>query len=146
MARFEVTNALAVSPVQLYTIIADTSTWGDWFLLHDGFAEQPPEHIGVNTTLVQNIRMLGMSQKLELTITAFKPPMQLTMSGSSPAGITCEFSFAIERSPGGSKLTIAGDFAGPILTGQLSQVIQGDAQAQLTKSMAKLGEITGSEA
>ncbi|MET8876179.1 type II toxin-antitoxin system Rv0910 family toxin [Nocardia sp. NPDC004278] len=146
MAEFEVTSALAVSPAQLYALIADTSTWGDWFLLHGGFAEQPPERIGVNTKLVQNIRMLGTTQRLELTIAAFKPPMQLTLSGSSPAGVTCEFSFIIERSPGGCRLTIAGDFAGPILTGQLAKVIEGDAQAQLTKSMARLCKITGSDA
>ncbi|WP_228000211.1 type II toxin-antitoxin system Rv0910 family toxin [Nocardia australiensis] len=144
MAKFEVTNALEVNPMRLYTIIADTSTWGDWFQLHGGFAEIPPEHIGVNSMLAQNIRMLGMTQRLDLTITAFKPPMELTLSGSSPAGITCEFTFAIERRPGGCQLTISGDFTGPVLTGQLSQVIEHDAQKQLTKSMAKLREITGS--
>ncbi|MGV9614381.1 type II toxin-antitoxin system Rv0910 family toxin [Nocardia xishanensis] len=146
MARFEVTSALEVSPAQLYALIADTATWGDWFLLHDGFAEQPPEHIGVNTKLVQNIRMLGMTQRLDLTIAAFKPPMRLTLSGSSPAGVTCEFSFAIERSPGGCRLTIAGDFSGPVLTGQLAKVVEGDAQAQLTESMARLSKLTRSDA
>lgn len=142
MAEFEVSRALEASPMQLYSIIANTSTWQDWFLMHDGFLEQPPERMAVNSTLVQNIRMLGMSHKLELTITAFKPPMQLTLSGRSEIGLVCEFTFGIERRPGGSQLTIAGNFTGSMLNAQLEQVIERDAHSQLTNSMSKLATLS----
>ncbi|RMI32605.1 SRPBCC family protein [Nocardia stercoris] len=130
--------------MRLYSVIADTATWGDWFQMHGGFAEAPPTNIGVNSKLAQNIRLMGMTQRLDLTVVAFKPPMELTLAGSSPAGITCEFTFAIARRPGGCELTIAGDFDGPVLTEQLSQLIENDAQTQLAGSMDKLHEITGS--
>ncbi|MCP2275880.1 type II toxin-antitoxin system Rv0910 family toxin [Nocardia amikacinitolerans] len=144
MAGFEITQELDVSATQIYSIIADTGTWGEWFMMHDGFLEDPPEHMTVNSKLVQSIRMLGMTHRLELTITAFKPPMQLVFSGSSPAGVSCEFSFGIQRVPGGCSLTIAGDFAGPMVNGQLGQVIERDARQLLTDSMHKLEAMTGS--
>ncbi|MET9487046.1 SRPBCC family protein [Nocardia sp. NPDC006630] len=142
MSGFEVTRALEASPMQLYSILANTSTWQEWFVMHDGFVEQPPERMSVNSTLVQNVRMLGMSHKLELTITAFKPPMQLTLAGRSEVGLICEFSFGIERRPGGSQLTIAGNFSGAMLNAQLTQVIERDAQTQLTNSMSKLAKLS----
>ncbi|MGV9740670.1 type II toxin-antitoxin system Rv0910 family toxin [Nocardia farcinica] len=142
MAGFEVSRALDASPAQIYTIIADTTTWSEWFMLHESFAEAPPEHITVNSRMVQNIRMLGMSQRIELTATAFKPPMQLIISGRSPAGVSCEFSFAIERKPGGCQLTIAGAFSGAVLTGQLEQAVQREAQTQLVASIGKLAALS----
>jgi hypothetical protein len=142
MTRIEVSQKLDASPAQLYSTIANTATWREWFTMHDKFLEDPPEQIAVNSRLVQNIRMLGMTHKLELTITDFKPPMRLTMSGTAAAGVTCEFSFSIERRPGGADLTITGDFGGPLLTAQLAQAVGSDAQAQLTESLNRLAALS----
>ncbi|MET7768403.1 SRPBCC family protein [Nocardia sp. NPDC005366] len=138
MAHIEVTKLLTVNPARLYATIADPSTWGNWFALHDNFVEEPPKQISVNTRMVQNVRILGMSHRVELTVTSFRPPMQLVMSGSSAAGVTCEFHFSVERHSGGSKLTFSGDFTGAALTGQLMRAVDTDVVAKLEASLDKL--------
>ncbi|RDI42795.1 type II toxin-antitoxin system Rv0910 family toxin [Nocardia mexicana] len=141
MNRIEVVQELAVAPPQLYSIISDTDSWGDWFTLHDRFLEQPPEQLQLNSRLVQAIRVMGMSHTVELTVTEFRPPIRLTLSGRGTGGMTCDFEFGIERSPAGTTLSISGVFEGPMLNAQLSRIVEEDGRTQLTASLDRLSTL-----
>lgn len=146
MNTIEVVQELAVAPPQLYSIIADTESWGDWFTLHDRFLERPPDRLQVNSRLVQAIRVLGMSQTVELTVTEFRPPIRLTLSGRGSGGMTCDFEFEVERCAGGTRLSISGRFEGPILNDQLARMVEQDGRTQLTASLGLLSELAAARA
>ncbi|MFB7716594.1 SRPBCC family protein [Nocardia sp. NPDC056100] len=141
MAHIEVTKLMNVNPARLYATIADPSTWGQWFAMHDTFVGEPPKQIAVNSRMVQNVHVLGMSHRVELTVTSFRPPMHLVLSGSSAAGVACEFRFSVRRQAGGSELTLSGDFTGPALTGGLMRAVDTDVVAKLEASLDRLAAL-----
>ncbi|MGN2638903.1 hypothetical protein ACTD5D_22605 [Nocardia takedensis] len=102
-----------------------------------------PGRLTVNSRMVQNIRMLGMSHQMELIVTEYRPPLRLVMTGRGSGGISCEFEFSIERHSGGSTLSMQGEFNGPLINAELAQVVAQDADTQMRESMRRLAVPAG---
>ena len=147
MGHIEVTKVFAnIAPDALFATVADTSTWGEWFTVHEKFMEEPPAKLEVGSRLVEKVVMLGMANKLESTITALDAPNTLTVAGTGMAGVKCEFTFSMKPEGTGTELTIAGDFDGALIKGALGKAVEKDGTKHLSKSLDQLAVLAATRA
>ena len=123
-------------------MIADPSTWADWFTIHEKWLSEVPAALSPGTQLSAKIVMLGMANKIDWTVDAIEAPRQLSMRGTGMAGVKCAFTFNLE--PAGdsaSKFTLSGDFEGALIKGALGKAVEKDGAKQLDKTLAQLTEL-----
>ncbi|MBS9534825.1 SRPBCC family protein [Mycobacterium sp. M1] len=146
MGHIEATKQLSVSPDALWATVADPSTWGDWFTIHERWMEEPPATLEPGATLVAKIMMLGMANKIEWKVEQVQAPHSLTLSGTGMAGVKCEFNFTVTPSGDGSEFSVAGDFEGALVKGALAKAVEKDGAKQLDKTLAQLEALAAAAA
>ncbi|MGW5316580.1 type II toxin-antitoxin system Rv0910 family toxin [Nocardia thailandica] len=138
MGHIEYTRTLTATPEALWSIIADPSSWGDWFSIHERWMEEPPATLTVGAKLVAKIFMLGMANKLEWVVEEVDEPRTLVLGGTGMAGVKVRFTFTVAAAGAGSELGIAGDFEGALIKGALGKAVEKDGLVQLEKSLTAL--------
>lgn len=142
MGHIEAERHLPAPVAAVWAIIADPSTWGDWFTVHEKWLQEAPATLTAGENLVAKIVMLGMANKIEWTVEGVDAPRQLSMSGTGMAGVKCSFTFTLE--PAGdnaARFMLAGDFEGALIKGALGKAVEKDGAKQLDKSLAALAEL-----
>ena len=147
MGHIEATREIPAPPDAIWATVANPSTWGDWFTIHEKWLEEPPTTLSPGARLVAKIVMLGMANKIEWTVDSVDAPRRLTMSGTGMAGVKCSFAFTLE--PSGDKastFTVAGDFEGALIKGALGKAVEKDGIKQLDTTLTQLGQLAATNA
>jgi uncharacterized protein YndB with AHSA1/START domain len=147
MGHIEAERELPAPVDAVWAMIADPSTWADWFTIHEKWLDEPPATLTPGVHLVAKIVMLGMANKIEWTVDSVDAPRQLRMSGTGMAGVKCSFTFNL--APAGdraSRFSLTGDFEGAMIKGALGKAVEKDGAKQLDKTLAQLTELAAANA
>ena len=147
MGHIEATRELPAPPDAIWETVADLSTWGSWFTIHDRWLEEPPATLTAGTKLTAKIVMLGMANKIEWTVEDVDPPGRVQLTGTGMAGVKCSFTFTLEPSGNNaSTFTVTGDFDGALIKGALGKAVEKDGAKQLDQSLDQLGQLAAAKA
>jgi uncharacterized protein YndB with AHSA1/START domain len=147
MGHIEAQRQLPASPHAVWTTVADPSTWGTWFTIHERWMEEPPATLSAGARLTAKIVLLGMANKIEWTVDSVDPPHRLSLSGTGMAGVKCSFTFTLEPiGDNASLFTVTGDFEGALIKGALGKAVEKDGAKQLAKTLDQLGELAAANA
>jgi uncharacterized protein YndB with AHSA1/START domain len=147
MGHIEAARELPAPPEAVWATVADPSTWGTWFTIHERWMEEPPPTLTAGTRLTAKIVMLGMANKIDWTVDSVQAPNRLSLSGTGTAGVKCSFTFTLE--PSGEHaafFTVTGDFEGALIKGALGKAVEKDGAKQLDRTLTRLGELAASNA
>jgi uncharacterized protein YndB with AHSA1/START domain len=147
MGHIEAERELPAPVDAVWAMIADPSTWADWFTIHEKWLSDVPATLTPGTQLAAKIVMLGMANKIDWTVDTIEPPRTLSMSGTGMAGVKCSFTFNLE--PAGdaaSKFRLSGDFEGALIKGALGKAVEKDGAKQLDRTIEQLSELAASKA
>jgi uncharacterized protein YndB with AHSA1/START domain len=147
MGHIEAQRQLPASPHAVWTTVADPSTWGTWFTIHERWMEEPPATLSAGARLTAKIVLLGMANKIDWTVDSVDPPHRLSLSGTGMAGVKCSFTFTLEPiGDNASLFTVTGDFEGALIKGALGKAVEKDGAKQLAKTLDQLGELAAANA
>ncbi|KAA0081322.1 SRPBCC family protein [Mycolicibacterium sp. P9-64] len=146
MGHIEASRDLTAAPDALWATVSDPNTWSEWFTVHEKWMEEPPAVMTEGTRLSAKIVMLGMANKIDWTIEQVDAPARLVLSGTGMAGVKATFEFHIEPVDGGSRFTVAGDFAGALIKGALGKAVEKDGLKQLDRSLDALDAMASAAA
>ncbi len=141
MASVTVTADIDATPEQVWAVLANPATWGEWVEIHQGFAGEAPGQFVPGGAFVQRVRVMGMPGDVRWTVTGLQEPVRLELEGVGPMGIGLRAEYSIEQR--GSSSTVAGvmDFKGAavmMVGAQLESEVGASLRASLTKLKARI--------
>ena len=137
MASVTVTAGIDATPEQVWAVLANPSTWGDWVEIHQGFAGEAPGQFTPGGAFVQRVRVLNMPADVRWTVVGLQEPVRLELEGSGPMGIGLRAEYGIEHR--GSNSTVSGrmDFKGPAVM-MVGPQLETEVGNSLRASLGKL--------
>lgn len=141
MGHIEAEREIAATPEALWAIVSDVRSWERWFTVHAGWAAEPPAEVAKGTTITEKIEMLGIANKIDWTVLDLQPPTKITMVGTGRAEVKVQFTFAVEPTDTGTKLTLSGNFDGALINGALVKAVERDGIVQLDTTLQRLDEV-----
>ena len=141
MGHIEAEREIAATPEALWAIVSDVRSWERWFTVHAGWAAEPPAEVAKGTTITEKIEMLGIANKIDWTVLDLQPPTKITMVGTGRAKVKVQFTFAVEPTDTGTKLTLSGNFDGALINGALVRAVERDGIVQLDTTLQRLDEV-----
>ena len=137
MASVTVTADIDATPEQVWAVLANPSTWGDWVEIHQGFAGEAPGQFTPGGAFVQRVRVLNMPADVRWTVVGLQEPVRLELEGSGPMGIGLRAEYGIEHR--GSNSTVSGrmDFKGPAVM-MVGPQLETEVGNSLRASLGKL--------
>jgi hypothetical protein len=148
MAEVHVSQEIAASQEQTWSVFSDLSKFGEWLTIHDKFYGEPPTDLTVGTTFTEQATIMGMSNKIDWTVEAFDAPKSLTIGGKGLAGAQITFVLSLEAT-GDSSCTakIDAEFVGTMVVGAIGAAVERAANKEVTASLEKLaGLLAGAAA
>jgi polyketide cyclase/dehydrase/lipid transport protein len=143
---FTIATDIPAAPELVFNRIADVKRAGDWQIIHQGFAAEPPAEIAPGTTFTQKVKMLGMPADVAWTVTRFDSPTTIELAGAGPMGVTMRSLFSVAAANGGSHVTVENELGGGPLTGPLGDSVAKESQAAQEASLEKLKSLVAAEA
>ena len=137
MASVTVTADIDATPEQVWAVLANPATWGEWVEIHQGFAGEAPSQFTPGGAFVQRVRVMGMPGDVRWTVTGLQEPVRLELEGVGPMGIGLRAVYSIVQR--GSSSTGAGvmDFKGAAVM-MVGAQLESEVGASLRSSLAKL--------
>ena len=137
MADVTVTADIDATPEQVWAVLANPSTWGDWVEIHQGFAGEAPAQFMPGGAFVQRVRVMNMPADVRWTITGLQEPVRLELEGAGPMGIGLLARYGVETHGSGSTVTAHMEFKGAAVMMVGSQ-LESEVGPALRGSLAKL--------
>ena len=138
MGRVVVTRHLAATPAELWSIVIDPRTWGDWFTVHDRWLNRLPASLAEGTGLAEKVVLLGVANRMAWTVESVVAPTSLVLVGTGPARSAARCVFAMAPAETGSWFTFAGDLEGTLVRGALVKAVERDCTKQVETSLMLL--------
>jgi carbon monoxide dehydrogenase subunit G len=137
MADVTVTADIDATPEQVWAVLANPATWGDWVEIHQGFVGEAPSGFAPGGAFVQRVRVMGMPADVRWTITGLQEPVRLELEGAGPMGIGLRAEYRVDQRSKGSTVTAHMDFKGAAVMMVGSQ-LENEVGPSLRGSLAKL--------
>lgn len=146
MAEVHVTQEIAASQEDAWTVFSDLARFSEWLTIHDKFYGDLPAEIAVGTTFTEQATIMGMSNKIDWTVEAFDAPTTLTISGKGLAGAQVTFVLSLEATGDHTSLArIDAEFVGTMVVGAIGAAVERAADKEVRASLEKLaGLLSGS--
>src|SRR5437763_11526987 len=137
MADVNVTADIDATPEQVWAVLANPATWGDWVEIHQGFVGEAPSGFAPGGAFVQRVRVLGMPADVRWTIVGLQEPIRLELQGTGPMGINLRAEYRVEDKAGSSTVTAYMEFKGAAVMMVGSQ-LESEVGSSLRGSLGKL--------
>ena len=137
MASVTVTADIDATPEQVWAVLANPSTWGDWVEIHQGFAGEAPGQFTPGGAFVQRVRVLNMPADVRWTVVGLPEPVRLELAGSGPMGIGLRAEYGIEQRGKGSTVSGRMEFKGPAVM-MVGPQLETEVGNSLRASLGKL--------
>ena len=137
MADVTVTTDIRAGAEQVWAVLANPSTWGDWVEIHQGFAGEAPVQFFPGGAFVQRVRVLGMPADVRWKVVGLQEPVRLELEGAGPMGINLRAEYRVEDHAGSSTVTAYMEFKGAAVMMVGSQ-LESEVGNSLRSSLAKL--------
>jgi Polyketide cyclase / dehydrase and lipid transport len=138
MGHMEASRRLWIDPDALWAAVIDLPNWDKWLTLHQMWLKEPPAALTPGTTLVSQVVVLGVANRMTWQVSVVDSPSRLVVSGKGTKGVRCRFEIRITPAPHGSEFTMACDFHGEVMKGPLDSAVERDGTRQLGCALQRL--------
>ncbi|BDU06804.1 type II toxin-antitoxin system Rv0910 family toxin [Nocardia cyriacigeorgica] len=141
MGTISVGAELLAAPRDVFDILRTPATWPHWFTIHDRFVDLPPARLDAGSRMNAKVTLLDISLHVAWEVKSCTEPASLTIAGSGPVGVGCEFTYTLTPAETGTMISAEGTFGGPMVRGSLNRALEKNGTIQLTRSLGLLGEL-----
>ena len=142
MAKVDVSKVITASQDTLWAKISNPTTFPDWLTIHDGWRGEVPTEVSEGSQFTEMCTVMGMTNKIDWTVSGYHMPQTLKISGTGLAGARISFTMTVQ--PAGdsaSNVTIDAEFQGQMVVGAIGKAIERSAKKEVEESLEKLASL-----
>lgn len=143
MAKVDVTKDIAAQPEKVWEKLANPSTYPEWLTIHDGWRGDVPTEVQQGSTFTEMCTVMGMTNKIDWTVSEYTAPSVLKITGTGLAGAKITFRMFVDADGSGSKAGIDAEFEGQMVVGAIGKAIERSARKEVEASLEKLADLVG---
>lgn len=87
------------------------------------------------------VTLLDISLHVAWEVKSCTESASLTITGSGPVGVGCEFRCTLTATEFGTAISAKGTFGGPMVRGSLNRALETNGTIQLTRSLGLIGAL-----
>lgn len=142
MARVDVSKDIPAAQDKLWAKISNPSTFPDWLTIHDGWRGEVPSEVSQGSQFTEMCTVMGMTNKIDWTVTDYQAPQTLKISGTGLAGAQISFTMTVQAAgESASTVNIDAEFAGQMVVGAIGKAIERSAKKEVEASLEKLAAL-----
>jgi uncharacterized protein YndB with AHSA1/START domain len=141
MAKVDVTRDTSAPQEKVWALLSNPSSYPDWLTIHDGWRGDVPTEVSQGSTFTEMCTVMGMTNKIDWTVTEYVAPSALKISGTGLAGAKISFTMTVETDGDDSKANIDAEFEGQMVVGAVGKAIERSARKEVEASLEKLGAL-----
>lgn len=141
MAKVDVSNQIAAPQEKVWALLANPSSYPDWLTIHDGWRGEVPTEVSEGSTFTEMCTVMGMTNKIDWTVTEYEAPKVLKISGTGLAGAKISFTMSVAADGDGSAANIDAEFEGQMVVGAIGKAIERSARKEVEASLDKLAAL-----
>jgi uncharacterized protein YndB with AHSA1/START domain len=141
MAKVDVTRDISAPQEKVWALLSNPSSYPDWLTIHDGWRGDVPTEVSQGSTFTEMCTVMGMTNKIDWTVTEYVAPSALKISGTGLAGAKISFTMTVETDGDDSKANIDAEFEGQMVVGAVGKAIERSARKEVEASLEKLGAL-----
>lgn len=141
MASLTVTEELPMSPAQAWAAASDLARFDRWMTIHAGWLSPLPEKIEQGTTVSSKVTMVGVSNRIDWTVTRYDEPTRISLTGRGRGGVRISLDMTVSGSGETCTVTMDAEFGGGILRGPISSVVGRALKGDMHRSVRNLGTV-----
>lgn len=133
-------------PDEAWRTASDLSRLGEWLTMHEGWRGDPPAELSAGTELTSVVSIKGMRNRITWSISTFRPPESLTLTGNGVGGTTVSFRLSITpdgADSAGSRVAFDADFGGPLVFGPVGMAVKRAVRGEVRTSVQRLAALIG---
>lgn len=134
-----------VEPERLWAVVADPHRFGEWLTMHRSWASELPAEFSAGTQVTAVVAVLNIPATVTWTVERYDAPLAVRLRGVGLAGIEVAIALDLAPDADGSALTVSADFDGALVGGALGPLIENAGQAELDRSLERLGAVLAAE-
>lgn len=141
MAKIDVTKDISAPQEKVWALLSNPSSYPDWLTIHDGWRGDVPTEVSQGSTFTEMCTVMGMTNKIDWTVSEYTAPSALKISGTGLAGAKISFTMTVESAGEDSKANIDAEFEGQMVVGAIGKAIERSARKEVEASLEKLGAL-----
>lgn len=135
MAKVESTLEVPLSPEQTWDLAADLNRLPEWVTVHEAYRGPLPERLEEGVKVSSVVKVKGLRNRVDWTLTRFSPHRELVLTGKGAAGTKYKLTVTVAAAPAGSTISLRADLGGAPFFGPigatLARALKGDIEASL---------------
>ncbi|MGH3433623.1 MAG: type II toxin-antitoxin system Rv0910 family toxin [Thermocrispum sp.] len=146
MPKLSESAHVPAAPDEAWRTASDLSRLGEWLTMHDGWRGELPDELATGVELTSVVSVKGLRNRITWTISSFRPPESLTLTGSGVGGTKVSFELSISpdgSNPAGSRVTFDADFGGPLVIGPVGMTLKRAVRGEVRTSVRRLAALIG---
>jgi carbon monoxide dehydrogenase subunit G len=141
MAKVDVSKDISAPQDKVWALLSNPSSYPDWLSIHDGWRGDVPTEVSQGSTFTEMCTVMGMTNKIDWTVSEYVAPSVLKISGTGLAGAKISFTMTVEAAGEDSKANIDAEFEGQMVVGAIGKAIERSARKEVESSLEKLGAL-----
>lgn len=142
MAKIDVTKEIAASQATVWAQLANPNNYAEWLTIHDSWRGDIPNEIVLGSTFTEVVTVMGMTNKIDWTVSDFTEGSSLKISGTGMAGAKISFTLSVEADgDAASKANIDAEFEGQMVVGAIGKAIERSTAKEVEASLDKLAAL-----
>jgi uncharacterized protein YndB with AHSA1/START domain len=141
MAKVDVTKDISAPQEKVWALLSNPSSYPDWLTIHDGWRGEVPREVSQGSTFTEMCTVMGMTNKIDWTVSEYTAPSALKISGTGLAGAKITFTMTVEADGTDSRANIDAEFEGQMVVGAIGKAIERSARKEVEASLEKLGAL-----
>ena len=141
MAKIDVTKAIAAPQAKVWAQLANPNNYSEWLTIHDSWRGDIPTEIVAGSTFTEVVTVMGMTNKIDWTVSDFTEGSSLKISGTGMAGAKISFTLSVEADGDASKANIDAEFEGQMVVGAIGKAIERSTAKEVEASLEKLAAL-----
>jgi hypothetical protein len=141
MAKVDVTKEITAPQEKVWALLSSPSSYPDWLTIHDGWRGDVPTEVSQGSTFTEMCTVMGMTNKIDWTVSEYAVPSALKISGTGLAGAKITFTMTVEAVGADSRANIDAEFEGQMVVGAIGKAIERSARKEVEASLEKLGAL-----
>ncbi|GAB2909274.1 SRPBCC family protein [Rhodococcus aerolatus] len=142
MASLTVTEELPMSPAQAWAAASDLGRFEQWMTIHAGWLSPLPDHLEQGTQVSSKVTMVGVSNRIDWTVTRYDEPTRISLTGRGRGGVRIALDMTVSGSGDSCSVTMAAEFGGGILRGPVSSVVRRALRGDMHRSVRNLAKVS----
>ena len=143
MAAVDMSADVPMSAQEMWDHVSDLSNLSDWLVMHEGWRSEVPDELSEGTQVIGVARAKGFRNRVTWTVTKWRPPHQVALSGSGKGGAKYAVTLTVKPTKHGSALGLRLELGGRALFGPVGSAAARAVKGDVEKSLEQFVELYG---